>query len=155
MLKIEIIAVGKDKDPWVTDGCAHFEKLLSRHARVSWRIIPTAGKSSLSPAQIKDAEAKQILAAIEKGFTIALADGGKAFDTHEFADALDKWLMHSQSTLRFVIGGPYGLDQKVLAKADLVVSLSPLTFSHQIVRLVLLEQLYRAFTIIRGGDYHK
>jgi len=63
--------------------------------------------------------------------------------------------MHSQSTLRFVIGGPYGLDQKVLAKADLVVSLSPLTFSHQIVRLVLLEQLYRAFTIIRGGDYHK
>jgi 23S rRNA (pseudouridine1915-N3)-methyltransferase len=131
--------VGKDKDAWITDGCAHFKKLLSRYAEVSWRVL-SAEKSA---------------SGLDKGFHIALADKGTDPDSHGLARQLEKWQMRCGGCIEFIIGGAYGLDESVLDRADLVLSLSSLTFSHQLVRLVLLEQLYRAFSILHNTDYHK
>ena len=155
MIKIRVIAVGKDKDPWVTQGAAHYEKLLKRWAHVEW-ILPAADTApSSSPAEIVRREAAAILDHWQDTFHIALSDRGRSLDSPQLAQQLQKWLAHEKSPLSFVIGGPHGLDDEVLRRADFVLSLSPLTFSHQVVRVVLLEQLYRVLSIIHGTDYHK
>ena len=156
MLRINIILIGKDKDAWVTQGCAHYEKLLSRYAKLKWLvIIPPKNISSLSPNEIKVKEEELILDKLLKGSTIALTNAGKDYNSKEFSLLLEKLHTTSGGTINLIIGGAYGLDKAVLDRADMSISLSPLTFSHQLVRLVLLEQLYRAFTIIQGTDYHK
>ncbi len=156
MLKVHLICVGKDKDAWITDGCAHFKKLLSRYAEVSWRILSAEKSGSgLSASEVKKREAVRILKALDKGFHIALADKGTDPDSRGLARQLENWQTRCGGCIEFIIGGAYGLDESVLDRADLVLSLSPLTFSHQLVRLVLLEQLYRAFSILHNTDYHK
>jgi 23S rRNA (pseudouridine1915-N3)-methyltransferase len=155
LLRIRIIAVGKHKERWVQEGCAHFEKLLARFAYIEWKIISSKESSSLSPAEIKRREAKLLEKEFQKGWNIALADAGESMDTFAFARMLETLQVKSGGRVNFIIGGAYGLDDDLLDTVDQRVSLSPLTFSHQLVRLVLLEQLYRAFTIIHGMDYHK
>lgn len=156
MLKIKIIAVGKDKEPWVSEASGHFIKLLSRYATIEFDIIPSLkNSSSLRPPDIRKKEAELIVREIGEGTIVALADKGKKMDSLTFASWLEKTLTRKSGELKFVIGGPHGLDETVLNKAQTVISLSPLTFSHQIVRLVLLEQLYRAFSILHNTDYHK
>jgi 23S rRNA (pseudouridine1915-N3)-methyltransferase len=156
MRKIRILAVGKDKEPWLTDGADHFRKLLNRYASVEIEIIAkTRTTSSSLPDGIRASEGDALLSRIGDGIFVALHDRGEALTSERFARLLDKLTAQQRGTLTFVIGGAYGLDKKVLARAQQCISLSPLTFSHQVVRLVLLEQLYRAFTIIEGTDYHK
>ncbi|MEW5993366.1 MAG: 23S rRNA (pseudouridine(1915)-N(3))-methyltransferase RlmH [Candidatus Zixiibacteriota bacterium] len=156
MLNIRIVAVGRHKDRWVGDGCAHFEKMLSRFAGIEWVIIPSPkSSSSLSVGEILEREAKRMLPQLDKGFSVALTDRGQSMDTAAFAGLLERWHTVSGGTISFVIGGPYGLSKSVVKKADFVLSLSSLTFSHRVVRLVLLEQLYRGFSILHGMDYHK
>jgi len=156
LLKIAVLAIGKDKDRWVTDGAAHFEKLLQRWCRLEWQVIPSPHHStSLSPDEIKRNEARLIKKRLGTGLTVALADSGRSLDSRGFAGLLERFQTVSGGQVTFVIGGPYGLDQSILSAADDVLSLSPLTFSHQLVRLVLLEQLYRGFSILHGTDYHK
>ncbi|MCK4302218.1 MAG: 23S rRNA (pseudouridine(1915)-N(3))-methyltransferase RlmH [candidate division Zixibacteria bacterium] len=156
MLKIRIIAVSKDKDRWVTDGCAHYEKLLLRYASVQWVIIPaTRATASLTPDRIREQEAERLLKVCGKGFCIALTDKGTLMDSPTLARQLEKWQTRSRGILSFVIGGAHGLDQAVLERSQFTLSLSPLTFSHQVVRAVLLEQLFRAFSILGGSNYHK
>ncbi len=155
LLKIRVIAVGKDKDRWTTESCAHFEKLLSRYARVEWKIVSPAKGSSLSPDLIKKDESERILKALGKGLVVALADTGESLDSPSFARKLEKWQTISGGTLNLVVGGAYGLNSAIMKRADSALSLSPLTMSHQLVRPVLLEQLYRAFSILHGTDYHK
>lgn len=156
MLKIHIIAVGEDKSTWVSEALAHYEKLTSRFAKIKWTIVKSGSKSSSqSPDEIKAAEKSQILKHLDGGTVIALSDSGKKYDSPEFAKKLEKLSVQSRGEIKFVIGGPYGLDKSILDTADEVISLSPLTFSHQIVRLVLLEQLFRAISILHHTDYHK
>lgn len=156
MVIIEIIAAGKDKDEWLSEGIAHFEKLLSRFAKIKWTIVSASSKStSLSSHEIKAQEAKSIQKYLFGGTVIALSDAGKQYNSATFAKRLERILSHSSGEIKFIIGGPYGLDKTILDKADEVISLSNLTFSHQIVRLVLLEQLFRAFSILHGTPYHK
>ncbi len=156
MLKITIIAIGKDKDRWVSDGAAHFEKLLGRWCRIGWRVLNSPAKSaSLSPDEIKRLEGELLLKEIGQRHTIALVDSGRTLDSREFAAMLEHLQVVAGGEICFVIGGPYGLDPAVLDRAHDRLSLSPLTFSHQLVRLVLLEQLYRGFSILHGTDYHK
>lgn len=157
MYRFTILAIGADKDEWVTGGIAHFQKLVSRYAELDYKPLATAKiASSLSPAQIKEAEAALIRRQITPGDAIvALAIEGKSFDSPSFANWIDKTAARTQKRLVFVIGGPYGLDQSVLAGAAAVISFSEMTMSHQVVRLVLLEQLYRACSILGGSDYHK
>ncbi|MEW6413512.1 MAG: 23S rRNA (pseudouridine(1915)-N(3))-methyltransferase RlmH [Candidatus Zixiibacteriota bacterium] len=156
MVKIKIIAIGKDKDTWVSDGCAHFVKLLGRWAKVEFVVVPSLkNTASLSPTLIKQKEAERLLPAITTGHVVALCDSGRKMDTSAFSKWLEGTASKSGGTITFIIGGAYGLDDRVLDKADEVLSLSSLTFSHQLVRLVLLEQLYRALSILQGTDYHK
>jgi 23S rRNA (pseudouridine1915-N3)-methyltransferase len=156
LLKIRIIAVGKHKDRWVEEGCAHFEKLLSRFAKVEWKILASSKESSsLSSTEIKKREARLLEKECQRGLCVALTDKGEQKDTPAFAKMLETMQVKSGGMLNFIIGGAYGLDDSIIDKADHILSLSPLTFSHQLVRLVLLEQLYRAFSICHGTDYHK
>jgi len=156
LLKIHIIAVGEDKSPWVSEGIAHFEKLLSRYAKINWTIVKSGGQSSSqSPSEIKASEKMLIQKHLKGGTLIALADSGRQFDSAKFAKKMEQLSAQSRGELIFVIGGPFGLDKTILESADEIISLSSLTFSHQVVRLVLLEQLFRAFSILHGTDYHK
>ena len=156
MIKIKLIAIGKDKDQWVADGQAHYKKLLSRFAQVESQYLPALKTaSSLSPDEIKKKEAELFTKKLQNDSYIALVDNGKQFDSIIFSKQLEKQILNSQGSLTFLIGGAYGLHNSLLSKADLKLSLSPLTFSHQLVRLVLFEQLYRAFTIINNTEYHK
>ena len=156
MVRIQIIAVGEDKDDWVSDGIAHFEKLLKRYAHIKWTIIKSTPKSAApAPEQIKFQEAQAIRKHFNSGTIIALADSGRKYDSIKFAQEIEKILAHSSGEIKLIVGGPYGLDTSILESAEKIISLSSLTFSHQVVRLVLLEQLYRAFSILHGSDYHK
>jgi len=158
LLKIKILGIGKNKDRFIEDGCSHYSKLLSRYAKVEFDFLTSSASStSLSPAEIKAREADQILARLEKekGFRIALDNSARQLNTETFASEIEKWQAHSQGAMMFVIGGAYGLDSSVTEMAEISLSLSPLTFSHQLVRLALLEQLYRCFSILHGTSYHK
>jgi 23S rRNA (pseudouridine1915-N3)-methyltransferase len=155
MHRIRIVAVGRDKDAWVRDACNHFEKLLRKYARVEWEVVASARGHNLSPAEAKREEAERLRKRLEGAYTVALADSARDLDSLRFASWLERTLTRHSNRVAFVIGGPYGLDQSLVDGAGDALSLSPLTFSHQLVRPVLLEQLYRAFTILGGGTYHK
>jgi 23S rRNA (pseudouridine1915-N3)-methyltransferase len=150
------VAIGEPKDRWVAEACDHYLKLIGRWANIELKSIPSPkGISSLPPAQIMEREAERLVKALGKGKSIALSDKGKRLDSRGFADALRSLEMSASGTVTYIIGGPYGLAQSLLDRADGVSSLSPLTLSHQLARIVLLEQLYRAYTIIHNTDYHK
>ncbi len=156
MRKIRIIAVGKDKDTWVEEGVAHYLKLLGRYATVDIGIVPKSRLPQSAPQEtIMQDEAQSISSKVGENNYFALHDRGELFTSEKFAKFMEKATAGQRGALTFVIGGAYGLDRQIISRAQACLSLSPLTFSHQIVRLVLLEQLYRAFTIIDGTDYHK
>jgi len=156
LLKIRIISVGKDKAPWISEACNHYSKLLSRYASAEIIALPAPkGTSNLSPGEIKAEEARVLEKHLPKAYTVALSDNGARADSTGFARMLERLETQSGGSLTFIIGGPWGLDKRITDRADLILSLSPMTFSHQLVRPILLEQLYRAFSILRGSSYHK
>jgi 23S rRNA (pseudouridine1915-N3)-methyltransferase len=155
MLKINIIAIGKNKDGWVGEAINHYITLLKKHAAVTLKVIPDMkGSRSLSPIELKIREASRIGKHIHSNHAIALSDKGRKYTSEEFAELLQK-IMNSSGKVDFIIGGIYGLDETILKKCREIISLSPMTFSHQLVRPILLEQLYRGFSILNGGSYHK
>ena len=156
MHRIRIIAVGNHKERWVAESCAHFEKLLQRYAEIEWVAVRTVkGNRSLSPEVVRKRESERILDRFRKGVHVALADGGTRVTSVMLARKLERWLDQGAGRVSFLIGGIYGLHEEVLHRADYTLSLSPLTYSHQLVRPVLLEQLYRCFSIRHGTQYHK
>jgi len=156
VLKIRIITLGKSKGDWVEGGCRHFQKLLARYARTELVELPTVrAVGGMTAGEILKKEATSIDRTLGTGMIIALSDRGKKFDSRTLAGKLEQWQVTCGGTIQFVIGSAWGLDQSILDRADLVLSLSAMTFSHQLVRLVLLEQLYRAFSILHNTDYHK
>ncbi len=156
LLKIRVVAIGEDKDRWVTDGSKHYLKLLSRWTSFEIKTLPAPKvTSSLSPEATKKREAELLARELGKGTVIALSDSGKAMTSQQLARFLEKLQASSGGAITFLIGGPHGLHDSILSDADVILSLSPLTFSHQLVRLVLLEQLYRGLSILHGTAYHK
>ena len=156
MLRIRLLSLGRDRDRWVGEGCAHYLKLLSRFAKVESQIIPALkGGGSLSPAQHKAREAERIEKTLGSDYLVALHNRGRKYDSPAFARWLEKLPADSGGRLTLLIGGAFGLDERILERADQVLSLSDLTFSHQLTRLVILEQLYRGFSILAGTAYHK
>lgn len=159
MLKIRIIAIGKDKETWIADGCQHYLKLLGRSAKVELDILPgLKGAGALSPAETMAKEAELIQRRLDTSSSthvVALTERGEALDSIGFSKRLQTWQVHSGGSIDLLIGGAFGLDPELLMQANESLSLSPLTFSHQLVRLVLLEQLYRGFSILQGSPYHK
>ncbi len=156
MLKIKIITIGKNKEVWIDDAMWHYEKLLKKFANLAFVYIPGIKKTrSLSEDEVKKQEASKLMEKLGSGYKVALSDKGRQYDSEEFSKYLSKLMRASGGTIEFVIGGVYGLDKSIIDKCDDIISLSPMTMSHQLIRPVLLEQLYRGFSILSGGKYHK
>ncbi len=159
-MKITIVAVGKVKEKFYRDAIAEFEKRLSKYCKLE--IVEVADEktpdnaSASQELQIKAKEGDRILSAIKDDMhVIALAIEGKQLSSTELADKIDKLGISGKSSIAFVIGGSLGLDERVLKRADFKLSFSPMTFPHQLMRVILLEQIYRAYRIIAGEPYHK
>ncbi len=145
-MKILFIVVGKKHDTLVENGVAEFTARIGRYTHIEWKIVPASNAKE---------EAEKILHGLDENDTVvALDEKGKMMSTSLLAQYVEKSLAGGSKRLIFVIGGAYGLDQSVIDRAELVWSLSALTFPHQLVRLILSEQIYRAFTVIRGEKYH-
>ena len=159
-MEIRIITVGKIKEKYLCDGIAEYAKRLSRYCRLTFCQVAdekTPDKASeAEELQIKDKEGKRILEQIKDGaFVIALAINGNMLDSVELAERIDKLGIGGVSQLVFVIGGSLGLSEAVLSRADYKLSFSRMTFPHQLMRVILLEQIYRSYRIIHKEPYHK
>ena len=154
-MKLTLLTVGKTDVRWVRDGLDLYVSRLKHYVPFSLVEIPELkNASSLSQDQIKEREGELILAALKPADEVVLLDEhGKQYRSVEFAQYLQE-RMNRGRDLVFVVGGAYGFSQKVYDRAPGRLSLSPMTFSHQMVRTVFAEQLYRAFTILRGEPYH-
>jgi len=155
-MKITLLTVGKTDVKWVKEGLDLYVSRLSHYIQFSLVEIPELRNvSAFSQAQIKEKEGELILAAIKPSDEVILLDEhGKEFRSIEFAKFLEERMARSGRDIVFVIGGAYGFSTKVYDRADRKMSLSAMTFSHQMVRTIFAEQLYRAFTIMRGEPYH-
>lgn len=155
-MNIKLIAVGKTDNPALQELIGMYQKRLSYYTNFELQLLPDIKNSkSLSEAQQKVKEGELILANTELSHQLVLLDErGKEFTSVAFADELQKKMNAGIKQLTFVIGGPYGFSDEVYARANGKLSLSKLTFSHQMIRLFFVEQLYRAFTILRSEPYH-
>ena len=160
MLQITIACVGKIKEKYLQEGLKEYEKRLSGYCRLNWaEVADEKTPETASPAQetaIRDTEGERLLRKIpENAWVIALALNGKTLDSVQLSERMDALSVAGHSHLVFVIGGSLGLSEAVLKRADESWSFSALTFPHQLMRLILLEQLYRGFRISRNEPYHK
>jgi 23S rRNA (pseudouridine1915-N3)-methyltransferase len=154
-MKIKILMVGKNKDRAIDQAITEFGKKLNPFCRIELRYLKDE-RITDNPEKALGKEALTIQNHLNADdFVIALDERGKMLSTLEFAKSFTKFQQASTKTITFIIGSAYGLAPMIKQNADLVLSLSPLTMSHQIARLVLLEQLYRIFTLMRGMPYHK
>ncbi|MCD8202330.1 MAG: 23S rRNA (pseudouridine(1915)-N(3))-methyltransferase RlmH [Prevotella sp.] len=154
-MKVTLLLVGKTHDKIYSEGIADYANRINHYLPFDVKVIPELKNSgSLSEKQQKEKEGEQILKNNDdKSNVVLLDEHGKEYRSVEFAS----WLANKQQSTRqlvFVVGGPYGFSQDVYDRADRKISLSRMTFSHQLVRLVFVEQLYRACTIIKGEPYH-
>ncbi|USK39014.1 23S rRNA (pseudouridine(1915)-N(3))-methyltransferase RlmH [Cytobacillus firmus] len=159
-MNISIITVGKLKEKYLKQGIDEYLKRLSAYAKLDIIEVPDEKApeelSETEMIQVKQKEGERILAKIHPdAHVIALAIEGKMKSSEELADTLDKLATYGKSKIAFVIGGSLGLSQEVLQRADDKLSFSKMTFPHQLMKLILLEQIYRAFRINRGEPYHK
>lgn len=155
-MNIELIVVGKTDSKEVDALVSMYSKRLSHYIRFGITYLPDLRNTkNLSEAQQKSGEGEMILAALQPSDCVVLLDeGGKEFRSVAFAEWIERKMASGLRRLVFIIGGPYGFSEAVYGRADAKISLSQMTFSHQIVRAIFAEQLYRAFTIIRHEPYH-
>ncbi|MCM3574908.1 MULTISPECIES: 23S rRNA (pseudouridine(1915)-N(3))-methyltransferase RlmH [Mesobacillus] len=159
-MNISIVTVGKLKEKYLKQGIEEYLKRLGSYAKVEVIEVPDEKApeelSDTEMIQVKQKEGERILAKIgQDTFVIALAINGKLKSSEELADTLDKLATYGKSKVAFVIGGSLGLSDEVLKRADEQLSFSKMTFPHQLMRLILVEQIYRAYRINRGEPYHK
>ena len=157
---IDIIAVGKVKEKYVNEGIKEYTKRLSRYT--SLNIIEVDDEkapeklSNRDKDIIKKKEGERILNKItQDSYVIALSIDGKGLSSEEFADKINNLMVEGSSHITFIIGGSLGLSDEVLKRAQMKLSFSKMTFPHQLMRMILLEQVYRRFRIIRNEPYHK
>jgi len=155
-VNIKLIAVGKTDNPALQQLISTYEKRLSYYINFDLQLLPDIkNNKSLSEEQQKVKEGELILSYVEPSHHLILLDErGKEYTSIAFADELQKKMNTGIKQLTFVIGGPYGFSQAVYQRSNSKLSLSKLTFSHQMIRLFFVEQLYRAFTILRNEPYH-
>ena len=159
-MKIRILCVGKIKEKFMREALGEYSKRLSRYIKLEiTEVVDEKTPDSASEKeenQIRDKEAERLLKQIrQEDYVIALAIDGKMYDSVTFSQKLDRFGMLGRGSVVFVIGGSLGLGEQVLERADEAISFSKMTFPHQLMRVILLEQIYRAYRIINGEPYHK
>ena len=157
-MNIDIIAVGKIKEKFFKDALEEYSKRLSQFVKLTITEIPDekipdgAGEKVIE--KIKDTEGEKILSKIKAGFVVSMCIEGKGFSSEEIASFLEK-TANSASRITFIIGGSLGLSDKVKARSDMHMSFGKITLPHQLMRVVLAEQIYRGYKIINNQSYHK
>jgi len=159
-MQIHIIAVGKIKEKYLQLGILEYEKRLRPYVKLNIVEIAEEKRTGhLSPSdqkQIKEAEGMRILGSIpQDSFVIVLDVGGVHWSSEALAEHIRQWEISGRNNISIIIGGDLGLSDSVITRSDVRLSFSQMTFTHQMVRLILLEQVYRAFRILRGEPYHK
>lgn len=152
-VKINIVCVGKIKERFFTDAIGEYLKRISRFAEL--KIVEVDEASKITNLEQKSKIEGEKLLQKCVGVIVALDGGGKLLSSPEIAQYIQKKEVQGESVISFVIGGSNGLSKEVLSKADLILSFGKITFPHQLFRVVLVEQIYRALTIIEGLPYHK
>lgn len=158
-MKIKIYCIGKIKEQYIKDGINEYVKRISPYSNVEIiEVVDSKVKDNPNQADIskaKNEEGERVLKLLKNDYLIGLDMNKLEFTSEEFASFLDKKMVVSGSNLSFVIGGSYGLSDALKARCNSSISLSKLTFLHQMTRLILLEQIYRAFKILNNETYHK
>ncbi|MEI6396494.1 MAG: 23S rRNA (pseudouridine(1915)-N(3))-methyltransferase RlmH [Candidatus Taylorbacteria bacterium] len=145
-MKILIITVGRKNNPGLGDEISDFTSRVSHFSDMEWKILPQSDVEKEGAAILNTLN--------DRDYTVLLDETGKAVDSKGLAAFMQKRLNESTHRLVFIIGGAYGVSTKVREAAHVTLTLSALTFPHQLVRLILIEQIYRAFTILKGEKYH-
>ncbi len=155
-MQIKLIVVGKTIKSFLIEGEKEYDKRLKHYIKVQELVIPELKKvKNLSEQQIKEREGELILAKVDKGdYVVLLDEKGSEFTSVGFSNFIQKQLNSGVKNLIFVVGGAYGFSEQVYSRGNKKIALSKMTFSHQMVRLIFKEQLYRAFTILRNEPYH-
>ena len=155
-MKVTILSVGKVRQSFIKEGEQEYTKRVKDGLSLQLVELGLDAPESLPPAEIQEREAKELLKRLEAFDRVVILDErGKGLSSQQFSDFIAKQMNGGVRSLAFVIGGAFGFSEKVRQRADLVLSLSTLTMPHQLARLVLVEQLYRAHTILKGIAYHK
>jgi len=157
LTKIKLIVVGKTKEDWIKQGIKHYYKLLKKYAEIELvEVKEEKITKSKDEKSILDSEGKTISKYLKKdALWIALDAGEDEFTSVEFAEFFEKGLNRGHNHFIFILGGTLGLSQKILEACPVKLSLSRMTFTHEISRIIILEQIYRAFSILAGTKYHK
>ena len=155
-MKITFWSIGKSHEPYVKTGIEDFTKRINRYYKTDWQLLPVPKNAgNLSEMDLKKKEAEMILEWLkEDDFLITLDERGKQLSSEDLAVFLQSRANESRKQIIFLIGGIYGLDKAILERSNFIWSLSKMVFPHQLVRLILAEQVYRACTILRNEKYH-
>ena len=155
-MTLRVLSIGKTNIAYVKDGTGLFLNRLKHYVKLSWEeLADVKNAAQLKPIDLKRIEGELILGKLKPGDVLVLLDEtGNNMDSLAFANWLENKMMHAPKDFVFVIGGAYGFSDEVYKRSDFKISLSKMTFNHQLVRLIFAEQLYRAFTIQRGEPYH-
>lgn len=154
-MNIDCIFLGGTSEGYLETGIADFQKRLERYGQIRIKIVKERKGRITDQARI-DIEGRDLLEQVEpKSLVVALDRTGRQMGSEALAALLQQWRDQNRRTVSFIIGGALGLSRQVVTSADLVLSLSVMTFTHEMARLILMEQIYRAFTILAGTKYHK
>ena len=154
-MNIYLIAVSSRTPTWIEQGFDHYVQRLPKHFRLRLIEVPAVSRKKGSIKEIRREEARRVLDRIpQKCYVIALAESGRAVATQGLAQTLADWMQHGRD-VALLVGGADGLNEECLTRADECWSLSPLTFPHGLVRVIVAEQLYRAWTILSNHPYHR
>jgi 23S rRNA (pseudouridine1915-N3)-methyltransferase len=155
-MKLSFWSIGKSHEPYIKPGVEDFTKRISRYFKTDWNIIPVPKNAGMfSEIDLRKKEGETILDWLDKDdYLVALDENGKQLDSEGLSAFIQARANASVKQIIFLIGGAYGIDSSVLKRANFTLSLSKLTFPHQLVRLILAEQVYRACTILKNEKYH-
>ncbi|MBU0674575.1 MAG: 23S rRNA (pseudouridine(1915)-N(3))-methyltransferase RlmH [Proteobacteria bacterium] len=155
-MRFDFLFLGKTKKSYLAEGIEDFRLRLQHFAQVEVKILKEIKPGRKTDRQIKEEEAAILLSHLpESGINLVLDPGGKQLSSEKLSDQLQKWEERGTRRISVIIGGPLGLSESILAKADQVLSLSKMTFTHEMARMVIMEQLYRAYQIRANTGYHK
>lgn len=155
-MKIEFWCIGKTNETYLSEGIEIYTKRISRYIPYELKIIPDSKLSPKAlPEEVKKAEYQSVIKLLQDGdYLILLDERGQHFTSVQLSEQLNKWLQLSNKRIIFLVGGAWGFDERLKSRANQLLALSKLTFSHQMIRLFFAEQLYRVFSILHNEPYH-